>query len=480
MFKNINFGKAAGEQESAYYPDLINEGFYNYNNAISKMIDGEEFLIQGYKGSGKSTIAEKISSIALAEPDKLLNAKKIYLKDYPFTRFNQIYPGSEGEESKFPRVWSYLLLSILLNLIYESKDGVSWGEKREDFDASIEKLRALGILSSGELYNITMNASRKSFKVSLPKILEFTLSPQPDNEATILFDNVIDVFKKLIHDYKSDKTNIILIDGLDDVILEKGLQLKILSALIFEANNINREFKTKNINAKICILIRVDLYEKLPSGNKNKSSNDSSILLNWYNDVKDPVQTHLIKGANLRARLATNGQYEITDFFNKKIEKQHGKETLSFLLNHTRHTPRDFFQLLKFIQQHHDESEFKVSDDAILNGIRAYSHEYFLPEITDEVSGHIELDDFESFLNAISIIKQREFKFDTLLQHYNTSGNDIEKLQKLLGILFKCSAIGHKFDQDRYEHVYWNKYARFDIEKTICLHRGMWKALNLI
>lgn len=476
MFKKINFGSTAGEQERAYYPELIKEGFYNYNDAIEKIISGDKFLIQGYKGSGKSTIAEKIGLLANSEGIPDLNSKTIYLKDYPFSKFSQIYPGTESDEAKFPRVWSYLLLSVLINLMSEQRHNEGWESDDNSFGQSVSRLRELGLISSGGIDNITLNASKKSFKISLPKIVEFNYSKQPDNEATILFHNVIDVLKSTVSKHSGAKTNVIIIDGLDDVYLNKESHLKILSALIFEANNLNREFKINNIKSKICVLIRVDLYERLPSGNKNKSANDSSVLLNWYNDVKDASQTHLVKAANLRAKIATEGRYDLIYFFHKTIDR---RETLAFLLSHTRHTPRDFFQLLKFIQEHHEEKQDKVSEDAIYKGLRAYSNEYFLPEIKDETSGYIDDNNLSSFLRSISAIKQREFKFSTLLQHYDTNGNDIEKLKELLEVLFKCSAIGHKFGEDKYEYVYWNKYAYFDVNKTICLHRGMWKALNI-
>ncbi|QET67598.1 P-loop ATPase, Sll1717 family [Citrobacter werkmanii] len=477
MFNKINFGSTAGEQERAYFPELIKDGFYNYNDAVEKIIRGDKFLIQGYKGSGKSTISEKINLQSELEDIDSVNAVNIYLKDYPFAKFSQIYPGDESDETKFPRVWSYLLLSLLVNLMDSKKGNEVWSENIVDFSQSVSKLRDIGLLGSGDIDNITLSASKKSFKISLPKILEFNYSAGANSEATILFHNVVDVLKDMVHKKVSSKTNIVLIDGLDDVYLNKEMHLKILSALIFEANNLNREFKIKGVKAKICILIRVDLYERLPSGNKNKAANDSSIVLNWYNDVKDASQTHLVKAANLRARIATANRYELKDFFHAEINN---RETLSFLLSHTRHTPRDFFQLLKYIQEYHDDTQVKVSEDAIYKGLRAYSNDYFLPEIKDETSGYIGDVDVVSFLRAISVIKQREFKFSTLLQHYDTNGNDIDKLKQLLEVLFKCSAIGHKFGEDKYEYVYWNKYAYFDIDKTICLHRGMWKALNLV
>src|SRR6185369_17611308 len=59
-FDEIIFGKATGEQEGAYIPELLRDGFIDKGNVLKKLRDEDKFLVLGYKGSGKSTIAEKI------------------------------------------------------------------------------------------------------------------------------------------------------------------------------------------------------------------------------------------------------------------------------------------------------------------------------------------------------------------------------------------------------------------------------------
>ncbi|HCD1104527.1 TPA: hypothetical protein JD656_RS00865 [Morganella morganii] len=479
MFKKINFGKSAGEEESSEYPALLTDGFYNFNNSLEKISNESYFLVQGFKGCGKSSIAEKICIENKSKPNFF--TELIYLRDFPFKRFSEIYPSKEADEVKFPKSWRYLLLSKILNNIIKSMKSNQWSDEDKPIRESIDKLKSLGLISSGDINHLTLDASKKAFKINLANVVQYKNENIEHNDTYIFFDNLITILTEVIE--KTKIGGIILIDGLDDVILNNRLQLKTLSALIFETGFLNRFFKKGNLNIKICILIRVDLYERLPSGNKNKSARDSSILMNWYNDVMDHEQTHLVKAANIRTKLSLGTGYSLSDFFPEEISLSYNtnKNTISFLLDHTRHTPRDFFQLLKSIQNHYNPSipNAKISNDEILKGIREYSYDYFLPEIRDEISGYIDEEIFEYFLTSISKIKQREFKYETLLENFHSNGEEIKKLNDLLKTLFKCSAIGHKFSDNKYEYVFRNKYAKFDREKTICLHRGMWKALNL-
>ena len=50
-FKDIVFGRASAEQESAFHPELIVDGFLDPWNVVEKARNGPEFLFLGFKGS---------------------------------------------------------------------------------------------------------------------------------------------------------------------------------------------------------------------------------------------------------------------------------------------------------------------------------------------------------------------------------------------------------------------------------------------
>ena len=83
----------------------------------------------------------------------------------------------------------------------------------------------------------------------------------------------------------------------------------------------------------------------------------------------------------MRAKLSENSFSDISNYFaDTHIQ---GKTIIHFLLEHTRHTPRDFIQLLNSLQA--TARNKKLTKAEVLNGLRDYSQNYFFPEIKDEM-----------------------------------------------------------------------------------------------
>ena len=154
----------------------------------------------------------------------------------------------------------------------------------------------------------------------------------------------------------------------------------------------------------------------------------------------------------------------------------------AFRRYHTRHTPRDFLQLLSYIQK--CSSRKKVEVGNIIAGIGQYSAKYFLPEIKDELVGYISRDKVEKILNGISSMKKRRFKTNDLANQiygkYDFSGTPIITI---LETLFNCSAIGNvKSRNGKYyfSFKYRNRHANFVTSQEIFIHRGLWRAMNIV
>lgn len=478
-FNEIEFGKATGEQESLSHPILLERGFINKENALEQLRDSDKFLILGFKGSGKSILGEKIrleSTTGNSKPN--ICASVNHLADFPFKSFAKIFSGEAEPESKYPTTWQYLLLTTLLEAFVNDPNGRD--TENLEFRENIEKLNSAGLLPVKDLKSLALRSSKTSFKLNLFKLLEYGQeSSQNQREQDLLFLEVVDYLKELIPQFRTISKHLLVLDGLDDILTLRDVQLKSLGALIFETQRLNIWMQKEKIPAKIIILCRTDLFEKLPIPNKNKSKQDYAINLDWYHDPREPENSMLVELANLRASLFLGNESNIFDtFFEKNTEN---KKTAHFLLDHTRHTPRDFTQLLNNIKKFHKGGKF--SRDDIVSGIRSYSTNYFYPEIKDELVGHVDESIFESFAQAITQLKQREFKYSTLLDRIDLESTSRADIDTLLHTLFKCSAIGHKWGEgnnDRYEFAFRNPHSKFDKTKTIVLHKGLWKSLNLI
>jgi hypothetical protein len=90
-FRDINLGFSSAETERAEAPELLRDGFLDYNAVSEKALDGPVFLFLGYKGSGKSAIAERLSLLAESEYDQFVAI--VNLADFPFTTFSKIIRG---------------------------------------------------------------------------------------------------------------------------------------------------------------------------------------------------------------------------------------------------------------------------------------------------------------------------------------------------------------------------------------------------
>lgn len=476
-FANLEFGRARAEYEGAKYPELLEKGYLDNRGAYATLEKGDKFLVLGFKGSGKSAIGEKLRIDAEAKKHKAVSI--IHLEDFPFKSFSKIFSGASESESKYPTSWSWIiLLSIIDKLRFDPKARVF---ANESYNNSIDELSALGLLPMTDLKKVVIQSSKNSFKVQIPKILEYakeTVSGQTG--ADMHFLAVVDYLKELVSNYSTEGGLILVIDGLDDILTKREVQYQALAALIFEVDRLNIFFLQRKKSIHIVLLCRTELYERLPGPNKNKLRQDSAFELNWYHDVNSPNDSNLVELINLRASLSAGEKVDVFDkWFPKYLDD---KPIRQYLLEHTRHTPRDFVSLMNALKGFSENNVFSRKN--ILGGLRQYSIDYFLPEIRDEIVGYAESSDFDKFITLVGMIRQREFSFVNLMTKAEGESISNETMSSLLKALYDCSAIGNKWrtpnGSDRYEFRFRNRNSSFDKLKTIVLHKGLWKALNLI
>ena len=191
-FKDITFGRASAEQESAYHPELIVNGFLDPWNILEKARNGPEFLFLGYKGSGKSTIGQHLR--LTAESDWSLFVTHMFLSDFPYGNFAKIVTGDAEPESRFPSAWQWLLTLTLLSSI--AKDhGVDYDK---ELQRSLETLKSVGMLPSDDLKEVVIASSRVKYKLKLLGILDIQLDPNQKKPDDLLFLNAISRLRNLL------------------------------------------------------------------------------------------------------------------------------------------------------------------------------------------------------------------------------------------------------------------------------------------
>jgi hypothetical protein len=474
-FKEINFGKSSAEIESYEFPELLLEGYLDKYNYTNEAICGNKYLFLGYKGSGKTALAEHIRLIS--EKESTIFVKKLTLSDFPYKRFSDMIKGNSELEVKFPTAWSWLLLLVILDSFGDDN-----GAEFEDFNyfnTVTDSYRKIGLLPAKNFNELIYTTSKKSVKTKLPYGFEINIDKKEIDTEDIRFIHLVDNLKKLLSSFKSPSKHIMIIDGLDEILTGTSIQYHSIYSLISESLKLNIYFKKTNTPAKIVILCRTDLFERLPAPNKNKIRQDCSLELNWFSDPQNPCKSELITLANLRANLSTSGNINIFDkYFPETMYK---KDIYRYLLEYTRHTPRDFLQLLIHIQKYYENG--CLSFNQIKSGIRDYSISYFFPEIRDEMVGYIQEDVVDNIFKLISNLNSNKF----YLAEIDKCKNDIVGLEKVklievFNVLFDCSAIGHCMETESnsfYTFKFRNRQSNFNPKEKVVLHLGLLKALNV-
>lgn len=116
-FKKIEFGYASAQAEARKNPKLLINGFLDVDGFTEKVHRGHEWLILGYKGSGKSAIAERLRLLHESDAQAFVNL--VNLEDFEYARLSHLAGNKEALETALPTAWSWVIYSFLLNSFFQ-------------------------------------------------------------------------------------------------------------------------------------------------------------------------------------------------------------------------------------------------------------------------------------------------------------------------------------------------------------------------
>jgi hypothetical protein len=480
--KEFEFGYAAAEEEGAYAPDLLITGYLDPEELIQKAIAGRNFLFLGYKGSGKSAIGQHLKLLSNTRHDLFVTL--VTLADFPFTPFKKIIKGEAEPESRYPTAWSWLLLLYLIDSF--SKDNGREHMDEQAFQKAFADLQHLGLLPGPDLRRAVLISSKTTFGAELLKVgVKLERATERQDTTDLVF--FVDSLKLIANAMRGPSRHLLVIDGLDDILAKRDIRFEAISALVFEANRLNQTFAREGVPAKVIVLCRTDLFERLPGANTNKLRQDAAIALDWYRDSQNPAESDLIRLINHRATLSAGAPIDIfTTFFPQRLERIHrrdGQDLRSFFLDLTRHTPRDMIMLMRKMQSFAGPGI--MPREAVLKAATAYSKDYFLPEIKNELSGYVRDEHIQIMIDLLGSMRKREFWVKDVEEQAKRNGvsKDLD-IGACLRHMFECSAVGNvetwPSGVTYFTFRYRNRHSAFSVDKKVLLHFGIWKALNLL
>lgn len=434
-------------------------------------------MILGPKGSGKSAIGSKLE-INAQQSDKTCLVKCYPLENFPYNRFSDIIPCREAPETKYPDNWEFVLMVASLNS-FVNDSSFKFPSKSTEILQTLIKLNLLSLDSKISLEKIVKTTTDKKFKVTLHGIgYESSSSQEKISDVKKLYTSLQECFYSI----KIKSKHLIIIDGLDNVLTHREKQYKSLSSLIVAADKINKRFYRSSLDAKIIIMCRTDLFDKLSEPNKNKIKQTAGIVLDWYQNTSDLKSTNLARLINLRAEISLKTSIDVFDTF-LPTEIYHGgreRKTTQVLFDYTRHLPRDIILLFNEIQKHSDDYGM-VSKSAVQSALVTYSRDYFISEIKDHLCGFLNDEEIEKTFQLIAKIGKYRFNIHKLGEAAQSEDRFSSiYLNNMLNALFDCNAIGNvEINSTHVTFKYRNQYAEFNPKQDIIVHYGLQKVLNL-
>jgi hypothetical protein len=390
-FRKFDFGYADSGREYNRSPRLLREGYYDLGGIEESVLNSHEFLILGYKGSGKSAIGGRLQLIAQDSPSRYSAPAPIHVDRLSLKEFRGVVPEAIDPHIRHQWVWElHLLIHIVSQL---AQDAQADQTHRESISAAHEQLQKAGVTPQSPAAMKRLRTSNiDTADTSLPPS-----SPSRSTDASRLEDWII-YLKHEVSTFRSSRQHYVFIDGLDDASIVQEGRAALLGGLIQAAADLNDLCVTAGSPVKIIVCCRTDLYTRLSLPRAGKIRRDDGLELNWYQNTRDFRATHLVRLANLRARLVDPNCSNVFDvFFPERIS---GRAAIEFLLLQTRHTPRDLLQLLKVIQGH-VEQPGEIPESIVLAGVAEYSGSYFIGEMRDALSTYFQQEDIrrvEDFL----------------------------------------------------------------------------------
>lgn len=479
MFSNLNFKYTDAEEEKIHAPELIESAYVDINNILEKIQRPEKFLVIGPKGAGKTALSSKLQLIG----KKTWN---VFVDDDELEQFEfNLLDKSGGEKGQSIggaiTVWQLLLSIRFLPLFLSDEKLKELNPKLDKFNNALQKY---GLTSSESLINIVQYTSRRGIFSNLKSAISEVKAEKSEEEnfkikdPAAIFESIKEVFNDI---NPSDSNYYLVLDGLDHPIRKGRRNAPYIADLINASRYLNNYFQSLKVNAKVIILLRDEVLQIVPDPNLTKRVVDNGVALTWFENVRSPLETSLLRIVENRANLV-GLDLKIEKLWKRWFPSQINKSaSYNFVLKNTRYLPRDLISFFRELQELQKEPPFTRED--VLAALNNYS-DWFLQELSDALVGLIK-EEIRTELPDILSDLGREFflsDFKTKISEYDIPLDSSP--EQILRELFNTSWLGNSWktdqDSDRYSWKHRKRSSKINLKKKIIVHPGLWKALNLV
>lgn len=490
-FKDLYFGKSDSKNEIAGDRDDFIRSFVDLNRITEEVVAGEKTLVLGPKGTGKSALAWFLDG-SQYESDYLCvvrDASELPLADIP-----RLDTGQPAGPERTVAAWKFILLCNYLELLL--KDQSCDLPNRGEVTRVTKLLRGYGLIGDVAGRAI-LDVSKTTIQIPIPKVGSIY---RRESQSKLNIFSLLPYLEDWAVNARSGNRHLLMLDGLDSIFLNDEKYDESLASLVQASYSINQRLANIGATGSIVLLLRHDVFNRvsllLPDSQKMRD--DFAVELDWrVLSGAAGVNAPLLKLVNGKAARALEVSHvDVLSYFPKHIilGGGHGKsarqiDRLQYLLNFTRHTPRDLLRLLEEIRKVEASGVFPPSrgelrQDVVREGVIQYSTKYFTGAIRNEFAGYEHgPEESQRGLDALQSLNRQRFDRAAFSRQLELAGDARrEAVDRLLKLMFFAGAIGNevKVNGGSYMHFYHRRDdAEVYLQGNFILHNALCHAWGI-
>jgi hypothetical protein len=450
-YKDLYFGMSDARNEAISHNAEFVRSYVDLRGTIDDVLADRKFLVLGPKGTGKSAIAWylRLTESSGTHFADVLDASVLPLADIP-----RIQTGQEAGPERTVLAWRFILLCNCLQLLLRSN--AAYFEDDREIKRVAKLLREYGFMSDASGKALT-NISSTTITIPIPKLGEIYKREQ---RSSLNIYNLTPYLESWVVTALSNTNHILLLDGLDSILLNDPKYDESLASLVQAAYTINQRSLERDSSAFIVLLMRNDVFARigLSLPDSQKMRDDLSVQLDWRilsgaAGIRSPLMSLVNKKA---ARASGSLDIDVLNFFphTMTLGSRQGRyrdiPIFQYLLNQTRHTPRDLLRLFEEIRkvaasQEGGRDRQVLPEAVIREGILKYAKDYFVGAISNEFAG-IEggPKQASAAISALKNIGKQEFdRADFKRALVELDLEETPRDGRLLELLFYAGALGN-------------------------------------
>jgi hypothetical protein len=464
--------------------DELLDSCFQDHPAFSRAYGNKSFMILGRKGSGKTAIYRRLTTLKAADTFSYGYS----FEDYPWHYHELQAETGVPEERRYTHSWKFFILMAICKVLLNRDNSQPWSPAiREDFSA----LRDFVVDSYGssdpdvrQLFKpereLHIKASIRAPMLSIGgerlRVKDLPRHVQEVNQ--VILDHILATLNPSLRYY-------VCFDQLDIGFSWSELEYsRRLIGLILAARELFLAARNSGKQLNVIVFLRDDIYQGLHFDDKNKITENFTSRVEWSEEGAGLTLASLMESRFTHAIPRGRRGIAWSDVFDS--DRMPGRQTkYSYICDRTFLRPRDMIKFCNEVLATHNSRRpskgARISSACVMDAGPPYSN-YLLNELDDEVAKQVPA--YQRYLDVIRVIGSDRFLANDFVRKWieQIRGSQA-RAEAALERLFVFSVVGYlnpgSRDASEYVWRYKDFRARFNIDAEFRVHPGLKDVLGL-